>query len=353
MIPGRLILTGSGLNKWMSDTFGIGYMNRLVYILLASMLISNLSAYGYDFVVDIKGKGDFISVQEAIDAVPDFRKARTSIFIRNGVYKEKLVLPASKTNVIMIGQHVDSVVLTHDDYASKKNRFGEEMGTTGSTSFYVFAEDFTAVNITFENSSGPVGQAVAVRIDGDRVAFHNCRFLGFQDTLYPHGRNSRQYYDKCYIEGTVDFIFGWSTAYFNECVIYCKGPGYITAPSTLEERRYGFVFSNCSIEVGAPEHSVYLGRPWRPFGKSVFLNCTLGKCIKPEGWHNWRKKTNEKSAYFAEYQNTGPGAQPWERVSWSHQLSAAEALDYEMNKVLGDWTVGPGLFTLLNQKNNK
>jgi pectinesterase len=307
-------------------------------------------SYGYDFIVDIRGDGNYFSVQDAINAVPDFRKNRTSIFIRNGVYKEKLVLPASKTNVIMIGQNVDSVVLTHDDYASKKNQFGEDMGTTGSTSFYVFAEDFTAVNITFENSSGPVGQAVAVRIDGDRVAFHNCRFLGFQDTLYPHGSNSRQYYSNCYIEGTVDFIFGWSTAYFVDCIIHCKSPGYITAPSTQKETRFGFVFSNCIIEGSAPEHSVYLGRPWRPYGKSVFLNCTLGRCIKPEGWNNWNKPANEKSAYFAEYNNTGPGAQPGARVNWSHQLSTLQAKEYNVDTVLGDWEIDIELFTVKNIK---
>ena len=315
------------------------------YLLLLSALISNQLVFGYDFVVDAGGNGDFVSIQEAIDAVPDFRKNRTSIFIRNGVYKEKLVLPASKSNLIMIGQHLDSVILTHDDYASKKNRFGEDMGTSGSTSFYIFATDFTAVNITFENSSGPVGQAVAVRIDGDRVAFHNCRFLGFQDTLYPHGRNSRQYYSNCYIEGTVDFIFGWATAYFNQCTVHCKSPGYITAPSTGEKNHYGFVFNNCIIEGDAPDHSVYLGRPWRPYGKSVYLHCKLGNCIKPEGWHNWNSKANERTAYFAEYENLGPGAIRSERVSWSHQLLDAEAIQYDIDNVLGDWVIGPDLFS--------
>jgi pectinesterase len=197
----------------------------------------------YDFTVAQDGSGNFKTIQEALNAVPDFRKNRTTILIKPGSYKEKLILPKSKTNVTMIGEDVLKTVLTYDDYASKKNRFGEEIGTTGSTSFYVFADDFIAESITFENSSGPVGQAVAVRVDADRVKFLNCRFLGFQDTLYPFAEKSRQYYRNCYIEGTVDFIFGWSTAVFDDCTIFCKKNGYVTAASTLEGTPYGICFS--------------------------------------------------------------------------------------------------------------
>jgi len=300
----------------------------------------------FDFVVSKNGNGDFKTVQEAINAVPDFRKNRTTIYIKVGVYKEKLVLPASKTNVAFIGEDLGKTVLTYDDFASKKNRFGEEVGTTGSTSFYIFGDGFTAENITFENSAGPVGQAVAVRIDGDRVAFKNCRFLGFQDTLYPHGDQSRQYYRECYIEGTVDFIFGWSTAVFEDCTVYCKEHGYITAPATLEETEFGFVFLNCKITGNAPEASFYLGRPWRPYGKSVFINCELGDHIKPEGWHNWGDKQKEKTAYFAEHTNVGPGAKTEERVLWSHQLSAGEAQKYTPENILGEWVMEAELFNL-------
>ena len=169
----------------------------------------------YDFIVAQDGSGNFTSVQEAINAVPDMRKNRTFIFIKNGIYKEKLILPSTKTNVSFFGEDVEKTILVYDDYASRKNRFGEEVGTSGSASFYIYGEGFEARDITFENSAGPVGQAVAVRIDGDRVKFENCRFLGNQDTLYPHGKDSRQYYKNCYIEGTVDFIFGWSTAVFD------------------------------------------------------------------------------------------------------------------------------------------
>ncbi|WP_167607233.1 pectinesterase family protein [Maribellus sediminis] len=291
----------------------------------------------FDFVVAKDGSGDFSTVQEAIDAVPDFRKNRTTIFIKAGVYKEKLVLAASKTNVTFIGEDLEKTILTYDDFASKKNRFGEEMGTTGSTSFYIFGDGFIAENITFENAAGRIGQAVAVRIDGDQVAFRNCRFLGNQDTLYPHGDRSHQYFRNCYIEGTVDFIFGWSIALFDGCTIFCKDQGYVTAPSTLEETEFGFVFLNCVITGDAQKGSFYLGRPWRPYGKSVFIQCELGNHIKPEGWHNWGDLNKEKTAFFAEYKNTGPGADISERVKWSHQLSEEEAQNYTPLVVLGEW----------------
>lgn len=291
----------------------------------------------YDFIVATDGSGDFRSVQEAINAVPPLRKKRTLIFIKNGIYKEKLILPPTATDVTFVGEEVTRTVLTFDDFASRQNRFGEEMGTSSSSSFFVFGDGFEARNITFENSAGPVGQAVAVRIDGDRVRFENCRFLGNQDTLYPHGKNSRQYYRNCYIEGTVDFIFGWSTAVFDSCQLFCKAAGYVTAASTEESTRVGFVFRNCRVSGTAPEHSVYLGRPWRPFAKVVFTGCELGSVIRPEGWHNWDKVENERTAYFAEYRNSGPGAQSGSRVKWANMLTKEEAENYTLNVLLGDW----------------
>ncbi len=291
----------------------------------------------YDFIVATDGSGDFHSVQDAIDAVPPLRKKRTRIFIKNGIYKEKLVLPPTATEVTFVGENVEKTILTFDDFASRQNRFGEEIGTSSSSSFFIFGDGFEARNITFENSAGPVGQAVAVRVDGDRVKFENCRFLGNQDTLYPHGKNSRQYYKHCYIEGTVDFIFGWSTAVFDSCQIFCKAPGYVTAASTEEQNKVGFVFLYCTVSGNTPDHSVYLGRPWRPYAKTVFIGCELGSVIRPEGWHNWDKVENEQTAYFAEYQNWGPGALPGNRVKWSHLLTKEEAEKYTLSALLGDW----------------
>lgn len=297
-------------------------------------LQNTLAQSDYHFTVAKDGSGDFKTVQKAINAVPDFRKNRTVIFIKNGTYKEKLILPASKTMVSFIGEDSAKTILTNDDYASKKNIFGEEMGTTGSSSFFIFGDDFYAENITFENSSGPVGQAVAVRVEGDRVVFNQCRFLGFQDTLYPHGEHSRQYYKNCYIEGTVDFIFGWSTAVFEGCEIYCKEKGYVTAAATLEKTPYGFVFIDCRITGSADQDTFYLGRPWRDYAETVFIRCFMDKHIKPKGWHNWDKPDAEETAFYAEYKSVGPGANPKKRVRWSHQLSDEEAKKYTVANIL-------------------
>lgn len=285
----------------------------------------------YDYVVAKDGSGDFFTIQEAINAVPDFRKEkRTTILVRKGVYKEKLVVPECKLNVSLIGEK--GAVLTNDDYASKKNCFGENMSTSGSSTCYIYGPDFYAENITFENSAGRVGQAVACFIQGDRAYFKNCRFLGNQDTLYNYGKESRQYFENCYVEGTVDFIFGWSTVLFKDCVIHSVGNGYVTAPATDKGKKYGYVFVNCQL-TGAPEATkVYLSRPWRPYGQAVYIQCSLGKHIVPEGWNNWGKKENEKTAFFAEYQNTGEGAAVEGRASYGHQLKNLK--DYQVEDIL-------------------
>ena len=315
-------------------------MKPTVKILIVLLIIATnvYSQKKYDFIVAKDGKGDFITIQDAFDAVPHLRKNRTYIFVKNGTYKEKLILPSTKTNVSLIGESANKTIITYDDYASKKNIFGENVGTSGSSSFFVFGDGFYAENITFENSSGPVGQAVAVRVDGDKVFFKNCRFLGFQDTLYPHGEESRQYYKNCYIEGTVDFIFGWSTALFDSCEIYCKGNGYITAASTDRNTEFGFVFLNCTVKGESSEPSHYLGRPWRPYSYVAFINCDLGPQIKQSGWNNWSNPENEKTARYSEYENYGPGSNIDSRVGWSRQLAKEEADSITMDKIFKDWT---------------
>lgn len=312
-------------------TFAIIVMATL-FSLSVNTLLANDSGK-YDFVVAADGSGDFTSVQAAIDAVPDLRKNVTSIFIKNGVYKEKLTLSETKTNVTFIGENRDSTILTFDDYAQRKNKFGEDIGTSGSSSFFIFAEGFTAYNITFENSAGPVGQAVAVRITSDKVRFFNCRFLGNQDTLYPHGRNSRQYYKNCYIEGTVDFIFGSSTAVFDSCTIFAKRDGYLTAASTIEGKPFGLVFIDCKITGSAPEGRVYFGRPWRPNAKTAFINCEISNIIRPEGWHDWGKESNHNTTFYCEYNNKGLGADTKNRVDWCKLLTDEEAKKYSIENI--------------------
>lgn len=283
----------------------------------------------YDFVVAKDGSGDFFTVQEAINAVPDFRKeGRTTIYIRKGVYKEKLIIPASKINVSLIG--AEGAVISGDDYASKLNRFGENMSTSGSASCYIYAPDLICENLTFENTAGRVGQAVACFVAGDRVIFRNCRFLGNQDTLYNFGKHCRQYFEDCYIEGTVDFIFGSSTAVFNRCTVHSLSKGYLTAPSTPQDEAYGYVFIDCRLTAADGVEKVYLARPWRPYAKSVFIHCEMGGHILPVGWHNWNKKDAEKTIFFAEYENTGAGAATKkERAKFGHQLKNLKGYSIE------------------------
>ncbi|WP_304479725.1 pectinesterase family protein, partial [uncultured Duncaniella sp.] len=200
-------------------------------------------------------------------------------------------------------------------------RFGEEKSTSGSASCYIYAPDFIAENLTFENSSGPVGQAVACFVSGDRAIFRKCHFLGCQDTLYTYGYPTRQYYEDCYIEGTVDFIFGKATAVFNRCQIHSRGKGYVTAPATPEDSKYGYVFHDCKLTAENGVTNVPLSRPWRPYAQAIFINCELGKHISPAGWNNWGKESNEKTVTYAEYNSTGEGANPSARVSYSRQLS--------------------------------
>lgn len=308
-----------------------GLMALLIFCIAQCL---GVAARQFDFIVAKDGSGQFTTVQEAINAVPDYRKARpTRILIKKGVYKEKIVIAPSKENVRLLGE--DGVVLTYDDYASKLNAFGENKGTSGSASFYIFAPGFVAENIVFENSSGPVGQAVACHVAADRVVFRRCRFLGFQDTLYTFGEYTREYYEDCYIEGTVDFIFGKATAVFNRCELRSKQTGgFLTAPATPQDCRFGYVFYDCrltadpEVEVG----SVWLSRPWRPYGKAVFIRCQMGKHICPQGYHNWGKPDNERTAFYAEFQCSGEGSCTNKRAPWAHQLE--DIKEYDMLKIL-------------------
>lgn len=286
----------------------------------------------YDFVVAKDGSGDFFSVQDAIDAIPAVRNKETKVYIRNGVYEERLLLPAAKEKVTFIGEDKEKTILLSRDYAQKKNRFGEEMGTSGSAGFYIYGNDFMAENLTFENAAGRVGQAVAVLTMGDRLTFRNCRFLGDQDTFYTKGEHTRVYCEDCYIEGTVDFIFGKATAVFNRCTIHSKADAYITAAATPENQSYGYLFYDCKLTAADGVKAVYLGRPWRPYAKVAFVNCDMGKHIRPEGWHNWNKKEAEKTTEYVEINNRGDGSDLSKRVSW--MKSQAKKKSYTMKSYL-------------------
>lgn len=320
------------------------------FFLAACLLVCALPMNGFDIVVAQDGSGHFTTVQEAINAVPDFRKSgRTTILIRRGVYHERVTVPQSKTGIRITAE--EGAVIEDGGYALKANRFGEGMGTSGSATVYVFANDFYAEGLTMSNTAGAVGQAVACFISGDRVQFRHCRFLGYQDTLYNWGKDSRQYFEDCYIEGTIDFIFGWSQAVFNRCTIHSKAPGFITAPSTDQGKPYGYTFINCRLTADEGVDSVYLGRPWRPYGQSVYINCYMGAHILPEGWNNWDNAANEHTCYFAEQGSHGPGANATRRAAWAHQLADIER--YNLNTILcGDdgWNPATEGDLLLNIK---
>lgn len=294
-------------------------------------------------VVSKDGKGSFTTVQQAIDAVENGSATRTKILIKAGVYKEKITVPETKGSILIEGERPENTIITYDDYASKKNPEGKDIGTTGSSTVFIYSNDFTAKNISFENSSGKVGQAVAVLTTGDRIAFENCRFLGNQDTLYLKGaqdladktKPSRNYFISCYIEGTTDYIFGAGTAVFENCIIYSKETAsYVTAASTPQENEFGFTFINSKIVGNASENSVYLGRPWRPFAKTVYIRCEINSTIKPEGWHNWNKPEAEKTTFYGEYLSKGTGANASKRVPWSHQLTKEEREKYTTDNIL-------------------
>ena len=308
----------------------------------------------YDIVVDQTGHGDYMTVQEAIDAVPNYsHEAITTILIKAGTYKECIDIPHSKFRMKITGQGADKTILTYDRYARQHWPDSEfAVGTSGSASIYIHSSYVTFEDITFENTAGEggdIGQAVAVFTDGDFLFFHRCRFIGNQDTLYTYGRFGkeggikRNYFLDCYIEGTTDFIFGPSIAFFEHCTLHSKKNSYVTAASTLPGQTYGYVFHDCTLTAAPGVDRCYLGRPWGAYAKTVFLECHLGAHIVPEGWHDWEKEgkpDTKKNSYYAEYQNDGPGARG-KRVKWSHTLTAREAAQYTFEKVM--YQAGDGI----------
>ncbi len=286
-----------------------------------------------NLVVTLDGSGDFTSIQEAIDQSKAFPDERITIFIKNGVYKEKIKIHEWNSNLMLIGESKENTKITFDDYFNK-------MGLGRNSTFYTYtllvqADDVILKNLTIENSSGEVGQAVALSVTSNRVGVINCNILGNQDTLYATG-SGKHYYKNCYIEGTTDFIFGSATAYFENCLIQSKKDSYITAASTPKDTNFGYVFKNCKLTATANINKVYLGRPWRIYAKTVFIDCELGKHILPEGWHNWSKPESEKTTFYAEYESRGEGANSKTRVNWSHQLSKRDVKKYTTQNILGE-----------------
>lgn len=319
-------------------------INRLIIVILIMLgAVGQAFPEDYQMVVATDGSGDFTSVQKAIDACKAFPDSRVTIFLKNGIYREKVLVPSVNSHLTIVGEDPEKTIISFDDYFNKVNR--GRNSTFYTYTLKVEANDFRMENVTVENTAGPVGQAVALHVEGDHCVLLNCRFLGNQDTVYAAGRFSRQYFVNCYIEGTTDFIFGEATALFSRCKLHCKANSFLTAASTSEGKPFGFVFRNCSITAASGINKVYLGRPWRSFAKVAFLNCEMGSFIAPEGWDNWSKPENEKTVEFAEYQNSGPGADTNNRVNWSHQLKPNEASKYDVKSVFAPvvWEISSGV----------
>lgn len=310
-------------------------MRRILVTAAALFAIAVTAHAARDVVVSADGKGDFKTVQEAVDAVPPGQRLLHLIRIKPGTYKELVNVPAGKGPVKFLGEDAATTVLSFNNSAKTLNNEGKEIGTFRSASVFIEADDFSAENVTFENTYGQGSQALAVSVGGDRAVFRKCRFVGWQDTVLL--RTGRQYFEECHVSGHVDFIFGGATAFFDRCEINCRAAGYITAASTPKESVRGFVFSRCRITAEPGEWKTFLGRPWRPFASVVFLHSELPAAIQPEGWDNWRNPENEKTARFAECGNTGPGAEAAARVPWAKKLTEREARALVPRGVLRQW----------------
>lgn len=279
------------------------------------------------------GSGDFKEIQAAINATKAFPYDRITILIKNGIYSEKVKIPEFNDRISLIGESKEKTIISYNDNFDKIN-LGRN-STFYTYTLLVEANDFFVSNLTIKNASGDVGQAIALSVIGDRTYVLNCNIIGNQDTLYASGNNAKHYFRDCYIEGTTDFIFGKATVLFENCEIHSLKNSYITAASTSEGSQYGFVFKNCNLTASETTSKVFLGRPWRIYAKTVFINCKMGSHILPQGWENWSKTEAEKTSFYAEYNCIGPGFKPEKRVPWSHQLTQFEADKYSNQSILG------------------
>lgn len=307
-------------------------MRKVLGLLLLLVAVSGTWAQERrdTLVVSRDGTGDFRTLQEAVESARAFMDYTVTIYVKNGVYKEKVIVPSWVENIDIIGEDRDKTIITYDDHANIN-----KMGTFRTYTVKVEGSDITFKNLTIENNAAQLGQAVALHTEGDRLKFINCRILGNQDTIYTGAKFTRLYFKDCYIDGTTDFIFGPSTALFENCMIHSKRNSYVTAASTPKEAKYGYIFKHCKLTAEPGVDKVYLGRPWRPYAYTLFIECELGKHIVPAGWHNWGKQSNEETARYMEYKNTGEGADVSERVAWSKQLTKKEAEAVTVDAIFG------------------
>lgn len=302
--------------------------------------------------------GDFNSIQQAVDSIP--AGIPETIYIKKGIYKERVEV--RKNNISFVGESTDDTIITESYYARMIMPDGSKRGTFRSYTFFVYADNFTASNLTFENAAGfgdEFGQAIAVYAEGDNITFRNCKILGHQDTLFtgplpmkekqPGGftgptidgirRVVHQLYEDCYIAGEIDFIFGSATAYFKNCTLFALNRNqeinaFYTAPSTYEGQAFGYVFESCTFTGNCPPKSVALSRPWRIHAKTVLLNCSYSDQIIDEGFTDWNKLESHETVYYAEYNGHGEGFKPEKRAAYVHQLNESEAALYTLENVM-------------------
>lgn len=312
------------------------YWLVLFAFLLSGVMPVSAKEWKDTIVVARDGTGDYRNLTDAMEGIRAFMDYKVTVLIKSGLYKEKLVIPSWLENVDIIGESAENTIITYDDHANINH-----MGTFRTYTVKVEGNDITFKNLTIENNAAQLGQAVALHTEGDRLIFINCRFLGNQDTIYTGTEGTRLYFLNCYIEGTTDFIFGPSTVLFENCTLFSKRNSYITAASTPQSIKTGYVFKGCKLTAAPGVDKVYLGRPWRPYASTIFINCDMGKHICPAGWDNWRNPENEKTVRYAEYGSTGEGATMANRVKWAKQLSKKEAAQYADPKYVfamcSDW----------------
>lgn len=315
----------------------------LVLVLAGTLAVNAANKYDNPDTLFVArdGTAEFRNIDDAIEVCRAFMEYHKVIFVKKGTYKEKLIVPSWLTNIEICGEDRDNTIITYDDHANVFIPGTDcKMGTFRTYTVRVDGNDITFRNITIENNAARLGQAVALHTQGDRLTFVNCRILGNQDTVYTGGINTRLYFKDCHIEGTTDFIFGPSTAWFENCTILSRTDSYITAASTSQNVEYGYVFNRCKIVAAEGVSKVYLGRPWRPYAHTLFMNCQLGKHILPVGWHNWSNTQNETTARYCEYDNHGEGAATKERAAWTRQLTRKEAAKVTLENVFrqnGGW----------------
>ena len=310
----------------------------LLLSLSLTLALSSFAASKYDnpdtIFVSRDGTGEFRTVGEAIEVCRAFMEYHKVIYVKNGTYKEKLVIPSWLTNIEICGESAEKTIITYDDHANIQTMLPAGMGAMGTFRTYTLkieGSDITLKNITIENNAAKLGQAVALHTEGDRLTFIGCRFLGNQDTVYTGVGGTRLYFLNCYVEGTTDFIFSPSIAWFENCDIKSKADSYVTAASTPKDQKYGYVFNKCRLYADQGVKRCYLGRPWRQYAYTLFMNCEIDGHILPVGWDDWKK--DHATIRYYEYNNTGAGV--GKRVDWAHQLTKKEAQRITPEEIFG------------------